>query len=383
MGSTVVLLLASGTQAMVAHAGDSRAYLFRDNQLVRLTKDHSVVQRMVDDHIIAPEQAEGHPNANQLTRALGLGLELGLEISEPFTVQPGDIVLLCSDGLSGFVNDEAISQAIRDGIHPQKIADRLVDLALAAGGEDNVSVQLIKFEARAPVVFLPPRRLANRGRLVAMLLALFGLAAAGTVLYFGGFLNRVGSRGHAETKTAHEPLATKSAPSEPPPNKSSKKQPSNVAPPPRLANENTSRPERPTGRGRGAEGTDEKQQEELIITPRDDQKPDSAPRKPAPSLQQPNFLLVLPLGGQIRDWAHSSAVIVCDKLPKGDTVYYCNDGDLGECLKGLRDLLKQDVTHLRVEKVSQAPTLLQCIEAQGRALQDYVAVILRPKKGKI
>jgi serine/threonine protein phosphatase PrpC len=148
MGSTVVLALVSGEQIIIGHAGDSRAYLYRDGELQRLTRDHSAVQRMLDHHLLTEEEARDHPDANIISRAFGQKPELELEISPPFNLQPGDGVLLCSDGLCGYVDDAAIERALGAPSDAQKITDALIKLALEAGGEDNITVQFLQFGAR-------------------------------------------------------------------------------------------------------------------------------------------------------------------------------------------------------------------------------------------
>ena len=150
MGSTLVAGILMGSRLFLGHAGDSRAYLFRNSELTRLTKDHSIVQKMVDDNILTEEQARNHPSSNVITNALGQIPNLNLEITGPVEMADGDRVLLCTDGLCGYVSDFDIESAIKKGGTPQEITDRLVELALAAGGEDNVTVQYIQFFAGLP-----------------------------------------------------------------------------------------------------------------------------------------------------------------------------------------------------------------------------------------
>lgn len=144
MGATAVLALVRGRRVVVAHAGDSRAYLFRGARLLRLTRDHTLVQRMVDDNLLSEEEARNHPDSSVVSRAFGRTRELELEIAEPRELFPGDRLLLCSDGLSGFVDDAAIAGVMADR-GAREAAEELVELALAAGGEDNVSVQVVAF----------------------------------------------------------------------------------------------------------------------------------------------------------------------------------------------------------------------------------------------
>ncbi|EDZ97363.1 protein serine/threonine phosphatase [Burkholderia sp. H160] len=145
MGATVVALLAAGERIMLAHVGDSRAYLLdRRGVLRRLTKDHSVVQRMIDAGVLTESEAANHPDASVLERALGLTPRVSVDVSGWLTLQHGELCMLCSDGLCGYVADETIAAAMREGGAPQAIADRLVRIALEHSGEDNVTVQVLR-----------------------------------------------------------------------------------------------------------------------------------------------------------------------------------------------------------------------------------------------
>lgn len=156
MGATGVLALVSGRQVRVGHAGDCRAYLLRGDELIRLTRDHTRIQQMLDRNLLSEEEARDHPDASIVTRAFGKEADLALEVSEPVELKGGDLLLLASDGLCGYVEDAAIRDALLGGGDAQVIADRLIDLALAAGGEDNVSVQVIALPAGALRPAAPP-----------------------------------------------------------------------------------------------------------------------------------------------------------------------------------------------------------------------------------
>ena len=164
MGATCVLvLLQGGRRAVVAHLGDSRAYLLRNHHLVQLTRDHTVVQRMLERNMLTEEEARHHPDANVVTRAFGQKPEIELDVSAPVDLYDGDRLLLCSDGLCGYVEDAAIQQTLDAGGDAQAATERLVALALQAGGEDNVSVQVIALEQPASAVAAvgPARRPAS------------------------------------------------------------------------------------------------------------------------------------------------------------------------------------------------------------------------------
>ncbi|HET9231785.1 MAG TPA: PP2C family serine/threonine-protein phosphatase [Vitreimonas sp.] len=144
MGSTVVTLLAHEGHYACLWAGDSRAYLYRAGALKRLTRDHSVVQEMVDAGAITEDRARAHPRANVITRAVGAREQL--EIDSVFgSIQAGDRFLLCSDGLTGVVTEREIAEhMIRAPL--EAAAERLIDQALARGAPDNVSLVLLAAE---------------------------------------------------------------------------------------------------------------------------------------------------------------------------------------------------------------------------------------------
>ncbi|MCL2454918.1 MAG: Stp1/IreP family PP2C-type Ser/Thr phosphatase [Micrococcales bacterium] len=140
MGTTVTAILRSGNKLAMVHLGDSRCYLLRDSTLTQVTSDHTFVQHLVDSGKITPEEAEHHPQRSVVMRVLGdfeLALSPDLSVRE---ARPGDRWLLCSDGLSGFVSADTIAETLRGTPEPDACADRLIQLALRAGGGDNVTV---------------------------------------------------------------------------------------------------------------------------------------------------------------------------------------------------------------------------------------------------
>jgi len=139
MGTTVTAILRAGNQLVMAHLGDSRAYLLRDDELTQVTTDHTFVQHLVDTGRIAPEDAEHHPQRNVVMRVLGdfeVDLTPDLSVRE---ARPGDRWLLCSDGLSGFVTPDMIAQILISVVEPGECAETLIQLALRAGSTDNVT----------------------------------------------------------------------------------------------------------------------------------------------------------------------------------------------------------------------------------------------------
>ena len=149
MGTTLTALLSAGARLGLVHVGDSRAYLLRDGALQQITHDHTFVQSLVDEGRISPEEASTHPQRSMITRALdGRGeVELDLSVRE---ARAGDRYLLCTDGLSGVVSEETMRDALTRP-DPQEACDRLVELALRAGGPDNVTCIVADIvEERAP-----------------------------------------------------------------------------------------------------------------------------------------------------------------------------------------------------------------------------------------
>ena len=139
MGTTLTALLFAGQRLGLLHIGDSRCYLLRDGQLSQVTHDHTFVQHLVDEGRITPEEASTHPQRSMITRSLtGRGeLEMDLSIRE---VRVGDRYLVCSDGLSGPVSEQTLAETLTNAGDPVAACEQLVELALRAGGPDNVSV---------------------------------------------------------------------------------------------------------------------------------------------------------------------------------------------------------------------------------------------------
>jgi serine/threonine protein phosphatase PrpC len=145
MGTTVVGLLLAGPTAAVAHVGDSRAYRLRNGHLDQLTQDHTWVHEQVVAGLLSQEQARSHPLKNVVTRALGGESEVVVDVRE-VQVQPGDLYLLCSDGLTGMLSDAEIRERLGSGSSLHEICRSLVNEANARGGLDNVTVVLLAVE---------------------------------------------------------------------------------------------------------------------------------------------------------------------------------------------------------------------------------------------
>ncbi len=143
MGSTCTVLIVKSEIAYLAHVGDSRAYLINQTGIHQLTTDHSLTGEMVRQGMLTPQAAEKHPERNVLTRAVGVHPEIAIEML-PVEYRPDDIFLLCSDGLYTEVPQRQIWEITRQ-MEPQAACERLVEMANANGGHDNVTVQIISF----------------------------------------------------------------------------------------------------------------------------------------------------------------------------------------------------------------------------------------------
>lgn len=146
MGTTVVAVALSEDTASIAYVGDSRVYLLRDGALTLLTSDHSWVNEQVRLGHLSSEEASRHPFRNVITKALGTRDEAQPDLLE-MQVRPGDLLLLCSDGLNSMVDDAAIARAAIAESDPSALCGRLVGMANEAGGEDNITVLVIRWDA--------------------------------------------------------------------------------------------------------------------------------------------------------------------------------------------------------------------------------------------
>jgi len=210
MGSTIVMALLQPSsasldrgplvpnavlKAWIGHVGDSRAYHVHDRHLYRVTSDHSAVQAMVDRNLITPEQAINHPDSSVLTRSLGHEIEVDADI-DSVQLEPGDSLFLCSDGLWGYVDERAIeSVAANPALDVETASAALLELALAAGGRDNVGIEMVRItngaagaqaNSRASA-FLATRTFGKYRFFEMLAVLLFTLAAIGGLTYFACF----------------------------------------------------------------------------------------------------------------------------------------------------------------------------------------------------
>lgn len=142
MGTTCTLLYLDGTTAHVAHVGDSRAYLLRNGEISQITEDHTLVERMVREGRLDRSEASNHPQRSVITRALGIDGDV--EVDEvTIEVLEGDRLLLCSDGLTSMIEPEQVREVLISSPQAQQAAERLIEEANLAGGEDNITVVLL------------------------------------------------------------------------------------------------------------------------------------------------------------------------------------------------------------------------------------------------
>jgi len=147
LGCTVTTALIQNDQAYIANIGDSRTYLLRDGKLTPLTKDHSLVARLVEAKQIEPEEVYSHPQRNLIYRSLGAGHKTVDPDVFHEVLRDGDTLLLCSDGLWEMVRHDDLLKVLSEKSSPQKICDTLINMANANGGEDNITAVVVQVSA--------------------------------------------------------------------------------------------------------------------------------------------------------------------------------------------------------------------------------------------
>ncbi len=168
MGTTLTAVYVEDADLAVAHVGDSRAYIFRDGTLSRLTQDHSLVEELVRQGKLTEEQAAEHPQRSIITRALGIELDVEVD-TWTYPVRAGDVVLLCSDGLTSMIDEALIATVLDSEPDLDRAAERLIAEANAAGGRDNITVVLFRLEEAggdagdAPTVVSAPSPAGEHG----------------------------------------------------------------------------------------------------------------------------------------------------------------------------------------------------------------------------
>lgn len=150
MGTTLTAVLVRDEHVHLAHVGDSRAYLYRDGALSQLTTDHTLVEQLVQEGRLSREEIATHPQRSVITRAIGVEPTVDVDTLQPLALQPGDRLLLCSDGLTGPVDEDTIAGILGGVEDPHAAVDQLVDLANTEGGPDNITVVLLSVTEGEP-----------------------------------------------------------------------------------------------------------------------------------------------------------------------------------------------------------------------------------------
>ena len=145
MGTTSVCAIVTKNEVHLANVGDSRAYRVSDDEICRVTKDHSYVQALIDEGEITEEQAREHPRKNEITRAVGIMPSIEVDTMK-LTLDSDESLLLCCDGVIAHLSDDDIHKIIRDSPDPQTACQEIVDMANERGGSDNISLIILSSE---------------------------------------------------------------------------------------------------------------------------------------------------------------------------------------------------------------------------------------------
>ena len=145
MGTTIVATFFTGETCYIGHVGDSRVYRYRNDELVLLTEDHSLLNDYIKMRQLTPEEIEAFPHKNVIVRALGMKETVQVDVTHE-RPEPGDVYLLCSDGLSGMLSDARMAEMMAAESDLDALCERLIDAANQAGGTDNITVILVRYE---------------------------------------------------------------------------------------------------------------------------------------------------------------------------------------------------------------------------------------------
>lgn len=182
MGTTLTAAMIEGERLLIAQVGDSRAYLMHQSHLQQITRDHSLMSILIETGQITPEEAEHHPQRSVITRALGGGVDTTPDIYE-LNVAAGDRLLLCSDGLSGMVGEEDLTEILTRFRDPQKCADQLIKRANMNGGRDNITAVVVDIEGNVPEQIRKQRKSSHTMAGIVAFLLVAALAIAGFGVY--------------------------------------------------------------------------------------------------------------------------------------------------------------------------------------------------------
>lgn len=206
MGTTCVLALIKDGQLYTAHAGDSRMYIVRKNGTEQITKDHSSVQELIDIGVLTEEEAEFSDKKNQISKAIGVFDKVDPSISESFIgLHKNDKLLLCTDGLTGHVGKEKISETILTAKDVQTAALKLIELANNGGGSDNITVQVVHYTGKT----IRNKKKRTVKKRIALIFLAFALVAFGFIGFrkLGTNSNQSPASSNSDTTTAQKTKA--------------------------------------------------------------------------------------------------------------------------------------------------------------------------------
>ncbi len=207
-GCTMAASVIHGSMLYVANVGDSRVYLIRNGQITQLTRDHTLTQRKIDQGLIRPDQAAMDPDSSVLTRSMGAGPKVQVDLFPPLQLFEGDRVLLCSDGLTDMLENEEIARLAEDN-HPKRAAQRLIAAANKQGGHDNISVviaQASDTSAAGAGLLAGARRMTGKQKVTILAVTLLVATALGSLGAIGWWM-----RGRQDTTPTPTLAATATA----------------------------------------------------------------------------------------------------------------------------------------------------------------------------
>jgi serine/threonine protein phosphatase PrpC len=143
MGTTFIIAVVSGNQLYIGHVGDSRVYAIREGRIKRLTTDHSYVEELIQTGSLTREEAENHPDKNIITRALGCSEDIEVDVYT-HEMLPDDYIIMCTDGLTNKLSEVEIKETVEGSAGPEQACEQLIEKANEKGGEDNITVIIIK-----------------------------------------------------------------------------------------------------------------------------------------------------------------------------------------------------------------------------------------------
>ncbi|MDO5329334.1 MAG: Stp1/IreP family PP2C-type Ser/Thr phosphatase [Coriobacteriia bacterium] len=184
MGTTMTAAIIDGNKVCIAQVGDSRAYLLHNSKLQQITRDHSLMADLIETGQITPAEARVHPNRSLITRALGSDPDTFADKYE-IEVESGDRLLLCSDGLSGMLEDDILQGFLNETKDPQECADKLIEQANAHGGQDNITAIVVDIDAYASA---KKKKVAKKSKRLFVIIILLFLLIIGCAIGFGVFV---------------------------------------------------------------------------------------------------------------------------------------------------------------------------------------------------